>query len=124
MSNAKGHHSDKGLLSSVQIPFCVRRESRFGRNAYIIANHIVSWCDCLKSGVEVKKVDSKGCIVLPADCCQTEIEESRELYIFRRKGYLKIIPKRRIDLTESFDKVDLGIESIGNWKEFEKNPFH
>jgi len=42
----------------------------------------------------------------------------------KMREFLKIIPKRRIDLTESFDKVDLGIESIGNWKEFEKNPFH
>ena len=38
----------------------------------------------------------------------------------KRKGYLKIIPKRRVDLTEDFDKVDLGVEAIGSWKEFEK----
>jgi hypothetical protein len=33
---------------------------------------------------------------------------------------LKLVPKRRVDLTEYFDKVDLGVESIGSWSEFEK----
>ena len=28
--------------------------------------------------------------------------------------------KRRVDLTELFDKVDLGVKSIGNWSDFEK----
>jgi len=36
---------------------------------------------------------------------------------------VKIIPKRRIDLTQNFDKVDMGVETIGSWKEFEKK-FH
>ena len=70
--------------------------------------------------MEIKKVDAQGRLILPADWREAEIQESRELYIIKRKGYLKIIPKRRIDLTESFDKVDLGMDSIGNWKEFEK----
>jgi len=74
----------------------------------------------LEYGVEIKKVDAQGRLILPADWREAEIQESRELYIIKRKGYLKIIPKRRIDLTESFDKVDLGMDSIGNWKEFEK----
>jgi hypothetical protein len=33
---------------------------------------------------------------------------------------LKIVPKRRVDLTEDFDKVDLGVDAIGSWREFEK----
>jgi hypothetical protein len=28
--------------------------------------------------------------------------------------------KRHIDLTEPFDSVDLGVESIGDWSAFEK----
>ncbi len=75
---------------------------------------------CLETGVEVKKVDSQGRLILPADWREAEIGESRELYIIKRKGYLKIVPKRRVDLTESFDKVDLGVEAIGSWKQFEK----
>ena len=74
----------------------------------------------LETGVEVKKVDAQGRLILPADWREAEIGESRELYIIKRKGYLKIIPKRRIDLTENFDKVDLGVEAIGSWKQFEK----
>ena len=74
-------------------------------------------------GVEVKKVDSQGRLILPADWRESEVGESRELYIVKRKGYLKIIPKRKVDLTVDFDQVDLGIEAIGSWREFEKR-FH
>lgn len=74
----------------------------------------------LETGVEVKKVDSQGRLILPADWREAEIGKSRELYIIKRKGYLKIVPKRRVDLTENFDKVDLGVEAIGSWKQFEK----
>jgi len=77
----------------------------------------------LETGVEVKKVDSQGRLILPADWRESEIGEGKELYLIKRKGYLKIIPKRRIDLTKNFDKVDLGVETIGSWKEFEKK-FH
>ena len=74
----------------------------------------------LETGVEVKKVDSQGRLILPADWRESEVGESRELYVIKRKGYLKIVPKRRVDLTENFDRVDLGVETIGNWKEFQK----
>ena len=74
----------------------------------------------LKSGVEVKKLDSQGRLILPADWRETEIGESRELYVIKRKGCLKLVPKYHIDLTECFDKVDLGVKSIGSWSEFEK----
>jgi bifunctional DNA-binding transcriptional regulator/antitoxin component of YhaV-PrlF toxin-antitoxin module len=76
--------------------------------------------ETLETGVEVKKVDSQGRLILPADWREAEIGESRELYIIKRKGYLKIVPKRHIDLTQNFDNVDLGVETIGNWKQFEK----
>ena len=36
---------------------------------------------------------------------------------------MKLVPKRRVDLTECFDKVDLGVESIGSWSAFEKKIF-
>jgi bifunctional DNA-binding transcriptional regulator/antitoxin component of YhaV-PrlF toxin-antitoxin module len=74
----------------------------------------------VETGVEVKKVDIQGRLILPADWREAEIGESRELYVIKRKGYLKLVPKRRVDLTEFFDKVDLGVDSIGNWNEFEK----
>jgi len=65
-------------------------------------------------------MDSQGRLILPADWRESELDKTRELYTIKRKGYLQIIPKRRIDLTENFDKADLGIESIGNWKKFER----
>ncbi len=74
----------------------------------------------LESGVEIKKVDSQGRIILPADWRESEVGESRELYVIKRKGYLKLVPKCRVDLTEFFDKVDLGVKSIDNWTAFEK----
>jgi bifunctional DNA-binding transcriptional regulator/antitoxin component of YhaV-PrlF toxin-antitoxin module len=74
----------------------------------------------LENGVEIKKVDAQGRLILPADWRQSEIGETRELYIIKRKGYLKLVPKRRVDLTECFDKVDLGVKSIGSWSEFER----
>lgn len=71
------------------------------------------------SGVELKKVDEQGRLILPAHWREAELGESRKLYVIKRKGYLKIIPKRHIDLTD-FDKADLGVDSIGSWKQFEK----
>ncbi len=74
----------------------------------------------LETGVEVKKVDSQGRLILPVDWREAEIGQSRELYVIKRKGYLKLVPKRRVDLTKFFDKVDLGVDSIGDWAAFEK----
>ncbi len=50
----------------------------------------------------------------------SKISERGEVYIVKRKGYLKIIPKRKVDLTEYFDSVDLWADTIDDWKEFEK----
>ena len=65
-------------------------------------------------------MDEQGRFILPADWRESELNESREVYVIKRKGYLKLVPKRHVDLTEFFDKVDLGVKSIGNWSEFEK----
>lgn len=90
------------------------------RKVYIVVVWTVFWWNDLESGVEVKKVDAQGRLILPADWREAEVGESRELYVVKRKGYLKIVPKRRVDLTERFDGVDLGVEAIGGWKQFEK----
>jgi len=74
----------------------------------------------LETGVEVKRVDAQGRLILPADWREAELSESKELFVIKRKGYLKLIPKRHVDLTENFDKVDLGVEAIGSWKQFDK----
>ncbi len=76
--------------------------------------------EIVETGVEVKKLDSQGRIILPADWRESEVGESKEVYVIKRKGYLKLVPKRKVDLTACFDKIDLGVKSIGNWSEFEK----
>ena len=64
----------------------------------------------MQSGVELKKVDEQGRFILPSDWREAELGETREVYVIKRKGYLKLIPKRKIDLTKLFNKVDLGVE--------------
>jgi len=76
--------------------------------------------DNLQIGVEVRKVDSQGRLILPADWRESEIAGAREVYVIKRRGSLKILPKRRVDLSAFFDKINLGVEAIGNWREFEK----
>ena len=75
--------------------------------------------DKMVEGIEIKKVDDQGRFVLPLDWRKEELKEGNEVFIIKRKGYLKMIPKKKIDLTKFFDKVDLGM-NIGDWKEFEK----
>jgi bifunctional DNA-binding transcriptional regulator/antitoxin component of YhaV-PrlF toxin-antitoxin module len=70
--------------------------------------------------VEVKKVDSQGRLILPSDWRERELKGTSEVYVIRRDGYLKVVPKRNIDLRKFFDTADLGIGSIGEWNEFEK----
>ena len=74
----------------------------------------------LESGVEVKKVDSQGRFILPSDWREAELGETREVYVIKRKGFLKLVPKRKVDLTKLFNKVDLGVESIEDWSQFEQ----
>jgi len=70
--------------------------------------------------IDIRRVDSRGRLVLPLDWREAEVGEDRELYVIKRKGYLKLVPKRRVDLTKYFDRVDLGVEAIGSWRTFER----
>jgi len=70
-------------------------------------------------GVEVKKVDKQGRIILPSEWRKEELKESDEVFIIKEKGVLKIIPKRKPDLTKYFDSVDLDVDFIEEWDEFE-----
>lgn len=74
----------------------------------------------MESGVEIRKVDSQGRLILPAKWRESELGPDRELLIIKGEGYIKIVPKRKLDLTKHFDNLDLGVEAIGNWEEFEK----
>ncbi|MBN1215788.1 MAG: AbrB/MazE/SpoVT family DNA-binding domain-containing protein [Candidatus Lokiarchaeota archaeon] len=71
---------------------------------------------------EIKKVDSQGRIVLPHDWREKELKEGDEVIIMEDKGILKIIPKKKIDLTTFFDSLEYDdslIDKLENWSEFE-----
>ena len=73
----------------------------------------------MSNNVEIKKVDSQGRIVLPADWRESDLKYSNEVFIIKEPGCLKIIPKQKIDLTKYFDKVDFDVEDElfeKNWK--------
>ncbi|NOZ77239.1 MAG: AbrB family transcriptional regulator [Euryarchaeota archaeon] len=72
------------------------------------------------NGIEVKKVDRQGRFVIPSDWRKREMVDTDEVFLLKKKGFLKIIPKRKISLTKFFDKVDLDVDAIDNWSEFEK----
>ena len=56
-----------------------------------------------------KKVDEQGRFVLPSDWRAAELKESKEVFVIKGKGYLKIVPKKKVDLTRFFDTADLGM---------------
>lgn len=74
----------------------------------------------MKIGIEIKKVDSQGRFVLPSDWRESELVDAQEVYVIKRPAYLKIIPKRKPDLTKFFDRIDIGVESVGDWEQFER----
>lgn len=70
-------------------------------------------------GVEKKKVDEQGRFVLPSDWRTEELKESKEVFVIKGRGYLKIVPKKKVDLTKFFDSADFGM-NIEEWNEFER----
>ncbi len=71
---------------------------------------------------EIKKVDSQGRIVLPRNWREKELKDGDEVIIIEEEGILKIIPKKKIDLTQFFDKLeydDILVDKLENWSEFE-----
>lgn len=74
----------------------------------------------MSNAIETKKVDKQGRFVIPSDWRKSEMKDTNEIILLKKKGFLKIIPKRKIPLTKFFDKADLSIDVIDNWAEFEK----
>ncbi len=73
----------------------------------------------MKTGVEIKKVDKQGRLILPLDWRKEALKDTDDVFVIKEKGILKIIPKKKPDLTKYFDSVDLA-ESIEDWQEFER----
>ncbi len=78
------------------------------------------WRSFMPANVEIRRVDPQGRLILPRDWRKTALSKNKEVYIIMRKNYLKVIPKRKANIIELFDKVDLGIDAIGDWEEFER----
>ncbi|MGQ4915123.1 MAG: AbrB/MazE/SpoVT family DNA-binding domain-containing protein [Candidatus Asgardarchaeia archaeon] len=68
---------------------------------------------------EIKKVDKRGRIILPAKWRKKALDESRLVLLIEEGNELKIIPFKKTDLTKYFDKLDFGVDEIINWKDFE-----
>jgi len=72
---------------------------------------------------EIKKVDSQGRIVLPRKWREEELKDNDEVIIIEENGILRIIPKKKIDLTQFFDTLEYEddlIDKLENWSDFEK----
>lgn len=78
----------------------------------------------MKSNTEIRKVDSQGRIVLPHKWREKELKEGDEVIIIEEQGILKIIPKKKVDLTQFFDSLEYGddlMAKLDNWADFENS---
>jgi len=76
----------------------------------------------LKINTEIRKVDSQGRIVLPLKWRERELKNEDEVIIIEDEGILKIIPKKKVDLTKFFDSFEFDedlIDKLEEWSDFE-----
>ena len=76
----------------------------------------------LKINTEIRKVDSQGRIVLPLKWREKELKNEDEVIIIEDEGILKIIPKKKVDLTKFFDSLEFDkdlIDKLEEWSDFE-----
>jgi len=76
----------------------------------------------LKINTEIRKVDSQGRIVLPLKWREKELKNEDEVIIIEDEGILKIIPKKKVDLTKFFDSLEFDddlIDKLEDWSDFE-----
>ena len=69
---------------------------------------------------EIKKIDAQGRLKLPLDWRERQLIDTSEAYVIKGEGFLKVVAKRKIDLRKFFDKADLGVDAIEDWRDFEK----
>ncbi|KKK46027.1 hypothetical protein LCGC14_1302820 [marine sediment metagenome] len=78
----------------------------------------------LKINTEIRKVDSQGRIVLPLKWRERELKNGEEVLVIEDEGILKIIPQKKIDLTQFFDSLEFDedlIEKLEDWSDFENH---
>ncbi len=74
----------------------------------------------MEENIEIKKVDPQGRIVLPLDWREYALKETNEVIIIKENEYLKIIPKKKGNMSEFFDSLEFGediIEKLEDWTE-------
>ncbi|MHA1611762.1 MAG: AbrB/MazE/SpoVT family DNA-binding domain-containing protein [Promethearchaeota archaeon] len=72
---------------------------------------------------EIRKVDSQGRIVLPLDWRESDLKSSKEVIVIKYKGYLKILPKKKKNMSDFFDSVEFEddiLENLDDWTGIEK----
>ncbi len=89
-------------------------------NTYILTKIYEVVVEMRKSSIIIKKVDRQGRIVLPSSWREEVLGGEGEVFLIREGGILKIIPRRKPDLTKYFDSLDLGVDQIEDWEEFER----
>ncbi len=81
----------------------------------------------MDSESEIKKVDSKGRIILPRDWLKSVLGSNKEVIIIKTEGFLKIFPKKHKKMSEFFDSVEFGNEimkKIEDWTEIEREIYN
>lgn len=59
---------------------------------------------------------------MPRNWREKELKDVDEVIIMEEEGILKIIPKKKIDLTQFFDKLEYDdnlVDKLENWSDFE-----
>jgi bifunctional DNA-binding transcriptional regulator/antitoxin component of YhaV-PrlF toxin-antitoxin module len=75
--------------------------------------------DWVMETIEVRKVDDQGRVLPPSHWRAKELGEGKEVIIMSQGDQLKIIPRKKVDLTKFFDRVDMGADGRGDWGTFE-----
>ncbi len=76
---------------------------------------------------EIREVDSQGRIVLPLDWRESDLQPSNEVIIIKNKGYLKVVPMRKGNMSAFFDRVEFEDDVMDkldeDWATIEKKLF-
>lgn len=72
--------------------------------------------------VKLTKIDTFGRIVIPAKWRKEILKDSDKIILIKEEDRIILIPFRdkKLKLTDLFDSIDLGVDEIKDWNEFEK----
>ena len=64
---------------------------------------------CKMYEVELREIDSQGRFTIPAKWREQAMKEAKEVYVLMYPDHLKVLPKRKVDLTKYFDSVEIDV---------------